>query len=126
MAHWGVALANGPHINIPLVPPERAKAAWAALAQAREHAKRGTEVEQALIEALAKRYADPQPEDRRPLDEAYAAAMREVCKRFPKDARRRRPLRRVADGPAAVGPLDGGRQAPAGDAGGRRRRSRRC
>ena len=86
MAHWGVALANGPHINFPLVPPERAKAAWAALAKAREHAKGGTEVEQALIEALAKRYADPQPEDRRPLDEAYAAAMRDVYKRFPKDA----------------------------------------
>ena len=86
MAYWGIALANGPHINNPLVPPERAKAAWEALAKAREHAKGGTDVEQALIEALAKRYADPQPEDRRPLDEAYAAAMREVCKQFPKDA----------------------------------------
>ena len=86
MAHWGVALANGPHINFPLVPPERAKAAWSALARAREHAKGGTEIEQALIEALTRRYADPQPEDRRPLDEAYAAAMREVYKRFPKDA----------------------------------------
>jgi hypothetical protein len=21
MAHWGIALANGPHINFPLVPP---------------------------------------------------------------------------------------------------------
>lgn len=86
MAHWGIALANGPHINFPLVPPERAKAAWSALTKAREHAKQGTEVERALIEALGKRYADPQPEDRRPLDEAYAAAMRDVSKRFPKDS----------------------------------------
>jgi tetratricopeptide (TPR) repeat protein len=86
MAHWGIALANGPHINFPLVPPERARAAWSALAKAREHAKAGTEAEQALIEALGKRYADPQPEDRRPLDEAYAAAMRAVSQRFPKDS----------------------------------------
>src|SRR5437016_5015035 len=30
MAHWGVALANGPHINNPAVDAEHAKAAWAA------------------------------------------------------------------------------------------------
>ena len=24
MAHWGIALANGPHINFPLVPPPAA------------------------------------------------------------------------------------------------------
>lgn len=86
MAYWGAALANGPHINKPTVPPERATAAWSALVKARELAMAGTEVEQALIEALSKRYADPQPPDRRPLDEAYATAMRAVWKRFPKDA----------------------------------------
>src|SRR4029077_8031634 len=86
MAYWGVAVANGPHINFPLVPPERAKAAWAALGKAREQAKGGTDTEKALIEAIGKRYADPQPEDRRPLDEAYAAAMRDVYRKFPNDA----------------------------------------
>ena len=34
-------------------------------------AAKSTAVERALIAALAKRYADPQPEDRKPLDEAY-------------------------------------------------------
>lgn len=86
MAHWGVAVANGPHINFPMVPPDRAKAAWAALTPAKENVSNGTEAEKALVEALAKRYADPQPEDRKPLDEAYAAAMTDVWKRFPKDA----------------------------------------
>src|SRR4029453_18847858 len=86
MAHWGNSVANGPHINFPLVPPERAKAAWSALTKARERAKGGTEVEQDLIEALGKRSPDPQPEDRRPLDEAYVEAMRAVYKRFPKDS----------------------------------------
>src|SRR6266403_5162528 len=31
MAHWGVALAAGPHINYPLVPPPMAELAWKAL-----------------------------------------------------------------------------------------------
>jgi tetratricopeptide (TPR) repeat protein len=86
MAWWGVALVNGPHINFPLVPPDKAKVAWQALSRARALAPHASETERALIEALAKRYADPQPEDRRPLDEAYAAAMREVWKAHPGDA----------------------------------------
>src|SRR6187401_675050 len=73
MAWWGIAVANGPHINNAIVPPERAKAAWTALTKARETAARASPVEQALIGALEKRYVDPQPEDRLLLDEAYAA-----------------------------------------------------
>ena len=42
-------------------------------------------VERALIEALSHRYANPQPEDRSPLDLAYADAMREVWKAHPTD-----------------------------------------
>ncbi len=86
MAHWGIALANGPHINLPMVPPPAAAQAWEALQLAQEHAGQATPVEQALIGALAKRYANPQPEDRTPLDQAYANAMREVWKKFPQDA----------------------------------------
>src|SRR5262245_9301229 len=86
MALWGIALANGPHINNPIVTPERAKAAWDALTKARETAEKASATEQALITALAARYADPQPEDRKPLDEAYAAAMRQVHARHPNDA----------------------------------------
>jgi hypothetical protein len=33
MAWWGVALCHGPHINFPMMPPERSQAAWAALAK---------------------------------------------------------------------------------------------
>lgn len=86
MAWWGIALVNGPHINLPLVLPENAKAAWEALGKARAASAGAGEAEQALIAALSKRYADPQPEDRRPLDEAYAAAMREVARTHPQDA----------------------------------------
>jgi tetratricopeptide (TPR) repeat protein len=86
MAHWGIALANGPHINFPIVPPPAAEAAWRELTLARTHAANASAAEQALIEALGKRYANPQPEDRRPLDEAYAAAMRAVWQANPQDA----------------------------------------
>ncbi len=86
MAWWGIAVASGPHINNPVVPAERAKTAWNALTKARSLAAGGTAIEQALIAALESRYADPQPENRKPLDEAYAAAMREVWKKHPTDA----------------------------------------
>jgi tetratricopeptide (TPR) repeat protein len=85
MAHWGIALASGPHINYPLVPPPAAERAWKALQLAQQHAKKASPVERALIAALAKRYANPQPEDRKPLDLAYADAMREVWKAHPTD-----------------------------------------
>lgn len=85
MAHWGIALANGPHINFPLVPPPAAEAAWKELQLAKQNAEKASPVEKALIDALSHRYANPQPEDRKPLDEAYAAAMREVWKQFPHD-----------------------------------------
>ena len=86
MAWWGVALVNGPHINFPVVPPDKAEVAWEALTRARQLVAGATEREQALIDALGKRYADPQPEDRHPLDEAYASAMREVWRKHPTDA----------------------------------------
>jgi tetratricopeptide (TPR) repeat protein len=85
MAHWGVALACGPHINSPAVPPPAAELAWKELSLARKYAGKASPAERALIHALGKRYANPQPDDRSPLDRAYADAMREVWKAFPKD-----------------------------------------
>jgi tetratricopeptide (TPR) repeat protein len=86
MAWWGVALASGPHINFPMVPPTRAALASAAMGQAAKHSAGASPVEQALIAAQERRYADPHPADRKPLDEAYAAAMRDVWQKFPQDA----------------------------------------
>jgi tetratricopeptide (TPR) repeat protein len=85
MAYWGIALANGPHINVPMVPPPAAEQAWQALTQARKFAPQATPVERALIAALATRYANPQPEDRSPLDRAYAETMRKNWKTYSKD-----------------------------------------
>ena len=85
MAHWGVALACGPHINSIAVPPPEAELAWKELELAQNNAGNASLVEQALIDALAKRYANPQPADRSELDRVYADALREVWKKFPKD-----------------------------------------
>jgi tetratricopeptide (TPR) repeat protein len=86
MAYWGVALANGPHINVPMVPPPAAEQAWQALTQAQKFAPKTSPVERELIAALATRYANPQPEDRTPLDRAYAEAMRKTWRGYSKDA----------------------------------------
>src|SRR5947208_12721813 len=80
MAHWGVALACGPHINSMAVPPPAAELAWKELELAEKNAGTASPVERALIDALGKRYANPQPEDRSGLNRAYADAMREVWK----------------------------------------------
>ena len=83
MAWWGIALVNGPHINFPLVPPDKAVKAWNAITNAQRLAAHCSPLEESLISALAKRYANPQPADRAPLDQAYADAMREVWKANP-------------------------------------------
>src|SRR5260370_6336864 len=61
MAHWGVALACGPHINSMAVPPPTAELAWKELEPAQKNAGNASPAEQALIESLAKRYANSQP-----------------------------------------------------------------
>jgi hypothetical protein len=86
MAWWGIAYALGPHINYPLLPPDKAKAAWEALVRARESAPKATRVEQELIGALGCRYADPSPDDRASLYQAYADAMRVLRAKHPGDA----------------------------------------
>lgn len=78
MAHWGIALASGPHINLPAMAPAAVELAWHELTLARAHAAATTALERDLIDALAARYASPQPADRRSLDRAYADAMRRV------------------------------------------------
>jgi tetratricopeptide (TPR) repeat protein len=86
MAWWGIALCNGPHINNPIVPPHRSEAAWEALQRAVALRENTTPTERALIGALSTRYTDPPPADRRPLDEAYAKAMREVWLTYSDDS----------------------------------------
>lgn len=85
MCLWGAALVLGPHVNAGMDPANNAKA-WTRLQRARALAARATPREQAFIEALSARYAEQPPEDRRPLDEAYAVATGALMKSLPEDA----------------------------------------
>ncbi len=85
MAQWGIAYAWGPHINNPAMDGQANAAARAAADRAMALRERATPNERALIEALDRRYAQPAPEDRAPLDRAYADAMREVWRARPHD-----------------------------------------
>ncbi len=87
MCFWGASITLGPNYNVPMLP-DRSVMAWEALQKARALAPSSTPVEQALIGALAKRYKGPDPLDppaMQPFQEAYAAAMRDVAKKFPDD-----------------------------------------
>jgi len=84
MCHWGEALVLGPNINAPMFP-EAAAPAHAAASRALALAGKATPPEQALIRAVAKRYAADPPPNRAPLDKAYADAMAEAARSFPID-----------------------------------------
>ena len=85
MPWWGIAYAYGININNPQMTPERSQAARRAADQALERIDGATPVEAALIRAVSTRYAWPAPEDRKPLDEAYAQAMGQAYIAFPQD-----------------------------------------
>jgi tetratricopeptide (TPR) repeat protein len=84
MCWWGAALVLGPHVNSGMEPANNAKA-WERLQRAQKLAPEATPAEQAFIQALAARYAQNPPADRRSLDEAYATAMAGLVKQFPDD-----------------------------------------
>lgn len=81
---WGQALVLGPNINLPM-DPELAPRAHALSLRAQALSAGAKPVDRALIDALVLRYADPAPEDRTPLDLAYANAMEAVVAAFPDD-----------------------------------------
>lgn len=84
MCLWGQALVLGPNINLPMDPVLAARATDLA-ARALALAGNARPADRALIDALRLRYADPAPEDRKPLDAAYADAMGKVVARFADD-----------------------------------------
>lgn len=84
MCWWGQALVLGPNINLAM-QPEANRPAFEFSRRAAALAARATPADRALIEALQLRYADPAPDDRKPLDQAYADAMARVVAEFPQD-----------------------------------------
>ena len=78
MALWGIAYARGPNFNNMLIEPAQIIQAQQTIQLAKKQAAGGPVLERRLIDALATRYAMPVPEDRDPLNRAYAEAMGRV------------------------------------------------
>jgi tetratricopeptide (TPR) repeat protein len=84
MAHWGVALALGPNINLD-IDAEREKLAYEAIQKAVALAAKAPEHERAYIEALQKRYSNDPKADLKKLAVDYKNAMGELARRYPDD-----------------------------------------
>jgi len=87
MAQWGIALALGPNINVP-VSPEAEKAAFDAARRAVEMAAKPgacTQAEKDYIAALSVRYSIEPKADLVKLDLDYSAEMRKLVEKYPDD-----------------------------------------
>jgi tetratricopeptide (TPR) repeat protein len=84
MAHWGIALALGPNINLD-VDPEREKAAFEAVQKAQSLRAHASEHERAYLDALVTRYSPDPKADLKKLAVDYKNAMADVVKRYPDD-----------------------------------------
>ncbi|GAA4471025.1 hypothetical protein GCM10023189_60780 [Nibrella saemangeumensis] len=83
--YWGYSYVLGPNYNAGM-EDDNYDRAYQAVQQARQLAAKTTPKEQALIDALTKRYPAQPVADRGPYDKAYSAAMKEVYQQFPDDA----------------------------------------
>jgi tetratricopeptide (TPR) repeat protein len=84
MCYWGIAMSHGPNINASM-DSASGTLAYEAIQEALAHAGAVSEREQALIRAMATRYAALPPSPRAFLDTAYARAMQSVADRHPDD-----------------------------------------
>ncbi len=84
MAYWGLALVHGPNLNMPM-SDESARIAYDSIQKAMSLRSRVSARERAYIESLSNRYSSDPVADRRPLDEAYASAMKQLTEAYPED-----------------------------------------
>lgn len=84
MAHWGVALALGPNINLD-IDAAREKLAYEAIEKAVALSAKAPEPERAYIEALQKRYSNDPKADLKKLNLDYKNAMGQLARRYPDD-----------------------------------------
>jgi len=84
MAYWGMALALGPNINMPMNPKDE-PLARELIEKALALKQNISAKEKGYIEALATRYPDTEASDREQYDIAYAEAMKQLHQQFPDD-----------------------------------------
>jgi tetratricopeptide (TPR) repeat protein len=85
MAFWGYAYVLGPNYNAGM-ESDNYERAYGAIQNALTLARKNTtEKERDLIKALSQRYAKEQVDDRSPLNQSYAMAMKLVYDKYPDD-----------------------------------------
>ncbi len=84
MCWWGVALALGPNINLPM-DSKSVPDAWDATQKAAALASRLSPAERDYIAAITRRYAAQPVDNRAKLDSDYAGAMKEIASKYPDD-----------------------------------------
>src|SRR6218665_2079556 len=84
MAYWGIAMVLGPNYNAALDPTQLADINT-AVDRAVEYVGATAPHEQALINAIAKRFPRSEVKDMMPYYESYASAMKEAHDKFPDD-----------------------------------------
>ena len=84
MAYWGIALALGPNINMPMTR-QGEDTAYRAIQIAESLSNAASERERAYIAALGRRYSHQGAGDPAVRGRSYAAAMRDLANRFPRD-----------------------------------------
>ncbi|WP_010231063.1 tetratricopeptide repeat protein [Gillisia marina] len=86
MGFWGQAYALGPNINDPFPDDTRKKEAYDAVQKAVKIVQNASPKEQALINALEKRYDKDISKDLAELNLQYMKAMKSVKEKYPNDA----------------------------------------
>jgi hypothetical protein len=84
MCYWGFAYVLGPNYNAGM-ETDNYERAYSAVQKALKFSTGATPKEKDLINALSKRYSSTPPEDRSPLDAAYAGAMKDLAAKYPDD-----------------------------------------
>ncbi len=84
MAHWGIAYALGPNINL-ATDSVRSARAWGEIRQALKPGASASTTERDWIAAMATRFAASPTADRVPLELAFRAAMRTLHAKYPDD-----------------------------------------
>src|SRR5258706_12202067 len=84
MPQWGIAWSVGPNYNLDIDDP-RAVQASQAIARAKELAANAPPQERAYVAAMVVRYSPDPKADRKKLARKYAAAMRDLSRRYPDD-----------------------------------------
>jgi tetratricopeptide (TPR) repeat protein len=85
MCYWGIAMGNRVTDSDPLIRLRLGPEGWKAARAAERLLDNATPVERALIGAISAQYGTLQPIDEKPVDEAYASAMRSAWMSCPDD-----------------------------------------